>query len=636
MEPLVGRDFFTGFIFPFNGVSLERLLDNDLPNHSSRPVPVGIENAWAAVTKNACPLGVPPGEPMTSPQSLEERALFLNELSRVLGSSLAFDRMLARCARLAVPLLGDLCAIDVQDVDGTLSRAACAHVDSTKEGIAYEARTRYGFSATAPGGVPAVLASRQSALVSPATMSDLEHAAQNAEQLQLFQQLGVAGWMIVPMIARERALGAVTFAITESDRRYDRTDLLFVEAVVSQIAVAGDNARLYRAAEAAREAAEAASSAKDQFLSTLSHELRTPLNAVYGWATMLQRGQLGEEQAQRALQVILRNVNVQVRLIEDLLDLSRVASGKLRLAVQPVDLRRVVEEALDAIRPAALAKDIRLQPVLASPAGPVSGDPDRLQQVVWNLLSNAVKFTPKGGRIQIQLQRVNSHVEILVSDTGQGISPELLPHIFDRFRQGDSSSARAHGGLGVGLALVRHLVELHGGIVFAESAGEGRGATFVVKLPVMIAKPAEPGAVEGTPSTPPLAHDRSLVGLRILVVDDDPTAVDLTRAILSQAGAEVRGSTSGAEALQLFQEWRPAALVSDIEMPGLDGYTLVRQIPALDPDQGGKTPAVALSAYNRPEDRMRSPRAGFNFHVSKPVDPNELTAILASLAGRIG
>jgi signal transduction histidine kinase/ActR/RegA family two-component response regulator len=570
-----------------------------------------------------------------SPQSREERTVFLLELSRLLGSSLANGRMLARIARLAVPLLGDLCAIDLQDADGTLRRAACAHVDATKEGVAYEARARYGFSATAPGGVPAVLTSRRSTLVSPATAADLEQAAQNAEQLQLFQQLGVAAWMIVPMIARERAFGAVTFAITESDRRYDQTDLLFAEAVVSQVAVAGDNVRLYVAAEAAREAAEAANSAKDQFLSTLSHELRTPLNAVYGWATMLERGQLGADQAQRALQIILRNVNAQVRLIDDLLDLSRVASGKLRLAVQPVDLQRVVEEALDGIRPAAAAKNIRLQPVLASPGGPVSGDPDRLQQVVWNLLSNAVKFTPKGGRVQIQLQRVNSHVELLVSDTGQGIQPDLLPYVFDRLRQGDSSSTRAHSGLGLGLALVRHFVELHGGIVFAESPGEGRGATFVVKLPLMTARPSELAA-ERTPPTFQRASAQSLAGLRILVVDDDPTAVDLNREILSQAGAEVRGCTSGTDALQILLQWRPAVLVSDIEMPGLDGYTLLRQIRALDPDQGGKTPAVALSAYDRPEDRVRSLRAGFNFHVSKPVEPDELTAIVASLAGRVG
>ncbi|MGH7314879.1 MAG: hybrid sensor histidine kinase/response regulator, partial [Candidatus Rokuibacteriota bacterium] len=402
---------------------------------------------------------------------------------------------------------------------------------------------------------------------------------------------------------------------------------------------AGDSARLYQVAEAARAAAEAANRAKDAFLSTLSHELRTPLNAVYGWATMLERGDLGAEQSRRALQIILRNVNAQVRLIDDLLDLSRVASGKVRLAIQAVDLRGVVEEALDGIRPAAEAKSIRLQPVLASPGGPVSGDPDRLQQVVWNLLSNAVKFTPKGGRVQIQLQRVDSHVEILVSDTGDGIAAELLPHIFDRFRQGDSSSARPHGGLGLGLALVRSLVELHGGAVFAESPGEGRGATFVVKLPLMIAQVAEPRAV-GPDGAPPRtaspASSLSLAGVRVLVVDDDPIAVDLNREILIQAGGEVRACTSVAEALPVLQRWRPDVLVSDIEMPGLDGYALIRTVRALDPDQGSKTPAVALSAYSRPEDRVRSLMAGFNFHVTKPVEPSELVTIVASLAGRVG
>jgi signal transduction histidine kinase len=570
------------------------------------------------------------------PQSDEERARFLYELSRLLGSSLADDRLLSRFARLAVPLLGDLCAIDLQEADGgALRRAACAHVDSSKEGIAYEARARYGFSLTAPGGVPAVLISHRSTLVSPARAADLEQAAQNAEQFHLFQQLGVVAWITVPMIARERAFGAVTFAITESDRGYDHTDLLFAEAVVNQIAVAGDNARLYRAAEVARAAAEAANSAKDQFLSTLSHELRTPLNAVHGWATMLERGQLDEEQARRALQIILRNVNAQVRLIDDLLDMTRVSSGKLRLAVQPVDLRGVVEAALDTIRPAAEAKSIRLHSVLASPGGPVSGDTDRLQQIVWNLLSNAVKFTPKGGRVQVQLRQVRSHVELLVSDTGQGISPDLLPFIFDRLRQGDSTTTRAHGGLGLGLALVRHLVELHGGIVFAESTGEGRGATFVVRLPLMIAHSAELADRGAVPPGPQPVTGPSLQGLRILVVDDDPTAVDLNREILRQAGAEVRGSTSGVDALQILQQWGPAVLVSDIEMPGLDGYTLMRQIRALEPNHGGKTPAVALSAYNLPDDRIRSLRAGFNFHVSKPVEPNELVAIVANLAGRV-
>jgi signal transduction histidine kinase len=577
---------------------------------------------------------------MTVPISMpEELASFLHELNAILGAELDYERMLPRIARLAIPLLGDLCAIDLVDPDGAIRRVACAHVDPTREGIAYEARARHGFRAAAPHGVPAVLRTYRSALVSSATAEDLEAAAQNAEQLELFRQLGARSWMVVPMLARERVLGAVTFAITESDRRYDGTDLLLAEAVVKQVAVAGDNAQLYRDAEAARESAETANRAKDQFLSMLSHELRTPLNAVYGWATMLEQGSLDAEQSRRALQIILRNVNAQVRLVDDLLDLSRIGSGKLRLNVRPVDLRVVIEEALEAVRPAAEAKSIRLQPMLASPGGPVSGDPDRLQQVVWNLLSNAVKFTPKGGRVQIQLQRVDSHVEILVSDTGEGIAPDLLPHIFDRFRQGDSSSSRTHGGLGLGLTLVRSVVELHGGRVFAESPGEGRGATFIVRLPLMLAhvpdRPAETGPALSVRVSVP-ASSPSLAGLRLLVVDDDSNAVELNHAILTLAGAEVRRCAGGAEALTLIQQWRPDVLVSDIEMPGVDGYSLIRRVRALEPDRGGKTPAVALSAYGRPEDRVRSLMAGFNFHVSKPVEPSELVTIVASLAGRVG
>ena len=416
---------------------------------------------------------------------LERQAAFLAELNALLGSSLEQERMLPRIARLAVPLLGDLCGFDMVGEDGRIRREACAHVDPTKEGLAFEARARHGYKPEAPSGVPAVLRSRQPVVVSPATTDDLARAAQNDEHLEIFRQLDVRSWMIVPAIAHERILGAVTFAITESDRWYDHADLLLAQVVASQVVFARESARINREAVAAREAAEGANRAKDEFLSTLSHELRTPLNAVFGWATLLQQGQLSPEQAERALQSILRNVNAQMRLVEDLFDTARVVSGRFRLAVQPVDLLAIVEQALDAIRPAADAKGIRLQTVLASPGGPVSGDPDRLLQIMWNLLSNAVKFTPKRGRVQVQVQHVNSHVEIIVSDTGQGIRPDLLPYVFDRFRPGDGT-IRPQGGLGIGLALVRNLVELHGGTVFAESREEGQGATFVVKLPLMI------------------------------------------------------------------------------------------------------------------------------------------------------
>ena len=381
--------------------------------------------------------------------------------------------------------------------------------------------------------------------------------------------------------------------------------------------------------------AEKANRAKDEFLAVLSHELRTPLNAVYGWARMLQAGRVDDATVARALDVIVRQSNAQVQLIDDLLDVSRMSVGKMRLDVRQVDLPAVIEHALDAVRPAAEAKGIRLQPVLDPRAGPVVGDPDRLQQVAWNLLMNAVKFTPKGGRVQLYLQRVNSHVEIVVSDDGPGIPPEVLPFIFEPFRQGDSSSTRAHAGLGLGLALVRHLVDLHGGSVVAQSDGAGAGATFVVKLPLPI---AELGA--GSPAFrahPKAATEPSagqivrLDGVRVVVADDDPEALELASTILGGAGAEVRTCASAEEALEAFRRSVPDVLISDIEMPGEDGYSLIRRVRALPAEQGGRAPAVALTAYGRTQDRVQSLAAGFTMHVPKPVDPGELTAIVASV-----
>ena len=390
-------------------------------------------------------------------------------------------------------------------------------------------------------------------------------------------------------------------------------------------------------AEAKRAEAQTANQAKDEFLAMLSHELRTPINAVYGWVHMLRAGQVAADARERALDAIMRNAHAQVQLIDDLLDVSRIVSGKMRLDVRPVDLKAVVEAALDAVRPAADGKGIRLQAVLDPGAGPLTGDPDRLQQVVWNLLTNAVKFTPKGGRVQVHLQRVNSHVEIVVSDTGQGISAEMLPVIFDRFWQADRGPTRTHKGLGLGLALVRHLVEAHGGTVTAQSVGEGTGATFIVRLPVTLAK-LDSATVERVHPTArvlmPTYIGPGLEGVRVLVVDDDLDALDLATAILTAARAEVRTCQSAAEALGVFRDWRPDVLIADIEMPVEDGLSLIRKIRALEPAEGGKVPAIALTAYGRVEDRLRTLSAGFSMHVPKPVDPSELTTVVASLAGR--
>ena len=393
-----------------------------------------------------------------------------------------------------------------------------------------------------------------------------------------------------------------------------------------------ERAELLASEQAAREEAETVNRSKDQFLAVLSHELRTPLNAIFGWARMIHDGRIDAALVARGTQVILRNATAQLKLVEDLLDMSRIITGNMRLEVRAVDVKEVVEAALDTVRPAVTAKELRLTAVLATGDGAVVlGAPDRLQQVVWNLVMNAVKFTPKGGRIEVVVRRIDSHVAIVVSDTGEGIAPELLPHIFERFRQGDSSSTRAHGGLGIGLALVRHLVELHGGSVRAESEGVGLGATFTVKLPVALAKSSQDASVPtGPPRTPSLG---TLRDIRVLVVDDDLDSVDLARIVLGDAGAEVQTCTSGPAATEILRGWPADILVFDIEMPGEDGYALLRRVRA-EESQGQRTPAIALTAYGNTEDRKRAFAAGFNLYLAKPIDPSELTMAIATLAGR--
>ncbi|MBW4419876.1 MAG: PAS domain S-box protein [Myxacorys californica WJT36-NPBG1] len=385
-----------------------------------------------------------------------------------------------------------------------------------------------------------------------------------------------------------------------------------------------------------------ASRLKDEFLATISHELRTPLNAMLGWATMLRSKQLDEATTTRAIATIERNARAQNQLIDDLLDVSRIITGKLRLNVRPVILVSVIEAAIDSIRPAAEAKNIRLQSLLDPAAGPVSGDPDRLQQVFWNLLSNAVKFTPKGGRVQIRLERINSHVEVTVSDTGQGISPEFLPYVFERLQQADSTTTRAHGGLGLGLSIVRHLVELHGGSVHAVSPNEQQGATFMVNLPVTIFRSESTGLERIHPTvsdTAPLTDAPRLDGLKVLIVDDETDAQELLATLLRQRGAVVTTAASAREALafmtQSTVDQKPDVLVSDIGMPGEDGYTLIRQVRALAPEQEGRIPAIALTAYARTEDRIKALASGFQSHVPKPVEPTEFITVVANLVERL-
>ncbi|HKY03681.1 MAG TPA: ATP-binding protein [Blastocatellia bacterium] len=395
--------------------------------------------------------------------------------------------------------------------------------------------------------------------------------------------------------------------------------------------------------QASRREAEQASRAKDEFLATLSHELRTPLNAVLGWARMLRTSRLDEETTSRALDTIERNAKAQAQLIEDMLDVSRIITGQLRLDVIPINLASVVQAAIEVVRPAADGKDIRLQAVLDPKAGPIAGDPNRLQQVVWNLLSNAIKFTPKRGRIQVRVERINSHVQLTVSDTGQGIKPEFLPYLFERFRQADSTLSRRHGGLGLGLAIVKHIVELHGGTVYADSLGEGQGAEFVIKLPVIIAYDTgrlTNGFLEsGGPNAendPVFECPAALQGLRLMVVEDDADARELVCTILKECGAEAKAVASAAEAFDALREWGPDLIISDIEMPGEDGYSLIRRIRSSSLGKESEVPAVALTAHARVEDRVRALNAGFQSHITKPVDPMELIAVISSLTKKPG
>lgn len=392
----------------------------------------------------------------------------------------------------------------------------------------------------------------------------------------------------------------------------------------------GEREALLAAERAARSAAEKTVRMKDEFVATLSHELRTPLNAILGWTHILRRDRTPEN-VDRAVEIIDRNARLQSQMVEDLLDTSRILSGKLRLELQRVDLLPVIDSAVASVQPTAEAKGVRLIAVLGS-GGPIQGDPGRIQQIIWNLLTNAIKFTPRGGRVEISHRKTGSHVEIVIRDTGQGIKPEFLPHVFERFRQEDASTTRKSGGLGLGLSIVKHLVEMHGGLVEAASAGVGQGATFTVRLPLAAIRLSEP---ERAPMKEFLPDTLALKNLNVLVIDDEPDARELVKRVLEDAGAKVVAAGSVEEAIGSLQDGlKPDVVVSDIGMPGQDGYEFIRRFRRLD--GVGKAPAAALTALARSEDRKRALLAGFQTHVAKPVDPAELVTVVASLSGRLG
>ena len=571
------------------------------------------------------------GQMRMAAEAAESRAKLLAEASTLLTSSLNYETTLAQVASLAVPDLADWCTVDMLADDKSIVRLGVAHAEHAKVQWASELNQRYPLNLDDERGVPAVIRTGKSELYTEIPDELLVASARDEEHLRLVREIGLTSAMVVPLSLRNKTFGAITFVTDASKRRYDANDLVFAEDLGRRAAIAIENARLYRDSQES-------SRLKDQFLANISHELRTPLTAVLGWAHMLRAGQLDTRSATHALETIERNARSQAQLIDDLLDVSRIITGKLRLDVTRVEPGSFIESAIEALRPAAEAKDVRVQRVIDTGVASVAGDPARLQQVVWNLLSNAIKFTPKGGRVQVRLERVDSHLEIGVSDTGIGIKPEFLPHVFERFRQADQTTTRQYGGLGLGLAIVRQLVELHGGTVGADSAGEGKGATFTVRLPVVPIYQNEtqgehvhPTARETLPS-----YDcpERLDGLKVLVVDDEPDTRDLLKFGLSQCGAHVTVAGSTQEAMEAIEKERPELLISDIGMPMEDGYGLIRRVRALSVEAGGRVPAIALTAYARTEDRLKALRSGYHMHVPKPVELSELVAVAASLIQR--
>ncbi|HWA74421.1 MAG TPA: PAS domain S-box protein [Polyangiaceae bacterium] len=578
---------------------------------------------------------------VTAEKRHHARRDFLARAGAALTSSLDYRSTLASVAQFAVPELSDWCTVLLLEPGEAEPRqVAMAHADPAKLQFARELAERYPPDPNAPTGAHHVIRTGRSELYTVVPPALLERSARDDEHLRLIHELRLHSAMIVPLLGRERTLGALTFIHAESGRRYSEEDLTFAEEFARTAALAIENALALRQAEEARvqeqrlrREADIANKAKDDFLATVSHELRTPLNAILGWASALRRRQPPPDLDQ-PLAIIERNARRQARLIEDVLDISRIISGKLTLHQGPTNLSEVVQNAMESVGPAAEAKQIRIRVKLDVDVT-ITADGDRLQQVVWNLLSNAVKFTPHAGEVSIRTHREGSDICICVSDTGEGITSDALPVIFEPFRQADASTTRRHGGLGLGLAIVRQLVAAHGGTVRAESEGPGKGAKFVVALPAQIVVTSVPE--QNIPATSSIENATavlpSLAGLSVLVVDDEPDALDIAAHILRERGAQVTTAGSAAQALDALDRTRADVIVSDIAMPEMDGFTFIRKLRAMPAPRGGRTPALALTAYARKEDAQRAFNAGYQMHASKPIDPSQLVTMVANLAG---
>ncbi|HMI85493.1 MAG TPA: PAS domain S-box protein [Polyangiaceae bacterium] len=558
------------------------------------------------------------------------QAKYLGDATAALGASLRYEEMFGTLARVLVPGLGDWCSIYLRDGE-ELRNVAIAHIDGTNLPNAQEQPRKMPTGTRHSRGLWSVVSSGEAALYNDITDQMLVEVARDPAHLDALRGVGLKAALLAPIRVRSQVIGAISLVFAESDRRYDESDVTVVEELGRRAGVAFENSQLYKSAQDAARVAEEASRAKDEFLATVSHELRTPLTAIVGWSSLL-KSRVSDPTVAKSLEAIYRNAQSQVKIIDDILDVSRVITGKFLLEPRPADIVAIAREAIEVVRPSALAKKIDIVFMPRTELCLLVADPERLQQVVWNLLSNAVRFTDGGGNIRIAVGQEASTVVLSVKDTGKGIDAAFLPFVFDRFKQADSSITRRVGGLGLGLALVRHIVELHGGQVAAASDGPGTGATFTIRLPIRAMLPASETPLPAPVSVRNAQTVRELSGIRVLAVDDEPDARDLIGAVLEQAGAVVETAPSAALGFEAFKRFRPDVLVSDIGMPDEDGFTFMRRIRALSSAEGGKVPSLALTAFASEEDRGKAIGAGYTTHLGKPVSPDALATAVANLA----
>lgn len=557
---------------------------------------------------------------------------FLARAGQLLSSTLDFQSALTRLTALIVPTMADWCVVHVEGM--AAAELPIAHVDPDKVAVIRSLYERYPLPADAPHGHPAVARNGVSQLVDTVPEGTFEHEAQDAEHLELLRAIGTRSSMTVPLRVQNTMFGAITFASSITHKQYNQNDLLLAEELARRAGVAIDNARLYELSQRERARVEAATRAKDDFVAMVSHELRTPLNAIVGWTRLLRSGTLPEDKRDHALEVIERNGRAQTQLVSDLLDISRVSTGRIRIQPAQVDLANIVEIAVEDARVALEARRVNVVADLDRSGSILRADGDRLQQVVWNLLTNSIKFTPKGGTIQISLRRVESDLVLTVHDDGVGIPMEVIPHVFEAFWQSDTSLARSHGGLGIGLSIAQHLVQLHGGSITAHSDGRGKGATFTVRLPVSPLASATIGVFQVQPAKAEVDWPVGLEGLKVLVVDDDDEARELLRVVLDSCGIESVDVSRVSDALAVVASFQPNVVISDIGMPEGDGFSLVKAIRSL-PGDAATVPVIALTAFAGREDRTRALVSGFNAHLTKPVAPGELLVAIGDATGRL-